>query len=427
MQHDARKKENNMESINSNKRIANIDYLRAILMVMVIIHHAFLAYTPSGYGALINDTNNVKAFEFITLYLDTFFMSLFFFISGLFTLKSIEKKGIKRFISDRFIRLMIPFTLGILIINVFGYYISFMTANNIPLTFKNFGEYIFGSLAIVPAGPLWFLWVLFVFDIIVLAIYKLKKNWIERLRNSDKKFYTHTVRFLLIFIAIAYGSYSLFESIGVSGFVEILPPFAVQISRIGLYFFFFLVGAMIGAFGIERSVVGKDSRLSTFWWLFLLISILCTFALKLVIGIIFGGGTQGWLISLLIPIVRLIFILSCVFASFGFIGLFNRIVSRKNKLCDTIANNALGIYVVHYTMVTIFQYLLLSVNISGVFKGIIVVVSSFLTSLGIVLLLKKVPFLRLSVGGVYKEKARIVLVSMNSILLMVIVIMNVIK
>ncbi len=244
---------------------------------------------------------------------------------------------------------------GILIINVFGYYISFMTSYNISLTFKNFGEYIFGSLAIVPAGPLWFLWVLFVFDIIIATIYKLKNNWIERLINSNKKFYTHTVRFLLIFIAIAYGAYSLFESIGIIGFVEILQPFAVQISRIGLYFFFFLVGAMIGVFGIERSVIGKDSKLSKFWWLLLLISILCTLVLKIVIGIIFGGGTQGWLISLLVFVVRLIFILSCVFASFGFIGLFNRTVKKNNKFGNIIANNSMGIYVVHYTMVTLFQ------------------------------------------------------------------------
>lgn len=141
---------------------------------MVIMHHSFLAYTSSGYGVLINDSNNSKIFQTVTIYFDTFFMSLFFFISGLFVLKKIEEKGIKKFISDRFFRLMLPFTLGILIINVPGYYLSWMAYFEVPLTLKNFGEYISESLAILPAGPLWFLWMLFMFNIIIAMIYKLK-------------------------------------------------------------------------------------------------------------------------------------------------------------------------------------------------------------------------------------------------------------
>ena len=69
---------------------------------------------------------------------------------------------------------MLPFTLGILIINVPGYYLSWMAYFEVPLTLKNFGEYISESLAILPAGPLWFLWMLFMFNIIIAMIYKLK-------------------------------------------------------------------------------------------------------------------------------------------------------------------------------------------------------------------------------------------------------------
>jgi len=56
-------KEKDVDSISSGKRIASINYIMAALMVMVVMHHALLA--PSGYCALINENNNVKAFDFI--------------------------------------------------------------------------------------------------------------------------------------------------------------------------------------------------------------------------------------------------------------------------------------------------------------------------------------------------------------------------
>lgn len=131
-------------------------------MILVIIHHTILAYTPSGYGALINDYSNFMPFQYVVLYFDSFFMFAFFFVSGLFSLKSIDKKGISKYLSDRFIRLILPFVFGIHFFNVIGYYLSTVYYGYIELSFKSFFEYFIGSFGLLPSGPLWFLWVLLV-------------------------------------------------------------------------------------------------------------------------------------------------------------------------------------------------------------------------------------------------------------------------
>lgn len=99
-----------MEAVKiKSSRYGAFDYFRAFLMILVIMHHTIIAYTPSGYGALINDQSNFMPYQYVVLYFDSFFMFAFFFVSGLFSLKSIAQKGIGKYLSDRFIRLILRF------------------------------------------------------------------------------------------------------------------------------------------------------------------------------------------------------------------------------------------------------------------------------------------------------------------------------
>src|SRR5215469_18121527 len=82
-------------------------YLRAFLVVLVVAHHAVLAYHPYApppptslvsqprwWGAFpIVDTHRWAGFGFFTGFNDTFFMALMFFLSGCFLPGSLERKG----------------------------------------------------------------------------------------------------------------------------------------------------------------------------------------------------------------------------------------------------------------------------------------------------------------------------------------------
>lgn len=133
------------------------------------------------------------------------------------------------------------------------------------------------------------------------------------------------------------------------------------------------------------------------------------------------------IITLLIILARTMFIFSCIFASFGFIGLFNETIKRKNRFGDIVANNVMGIYIVHYTIVTSFQYLFLLIDMPGLLKGIIVALCSFFTSLCIIMLFKKITVLKYIVGEQYKGKKRKTMIVITCVLLLFIILMNIVK
>ena len=82
-----------------------LGYLRTFLTLMVVAHHAVLAYHPYApprpkslgesmiWGAFpVVDTARWPGIEFFVGFNDTFFMSLMFLISGVFGWSSLERK-----------------------------------------------------------------------------------------------------------------------------------------------------------------------------------------------------------------------------------------------------------------------------------------------------------------------------------------------
>jgi len=100
-----------------------IGYLRAFIVVMVVAHHAALAYYPYAppvAASLVTVPRWWQAFPVVDphqwggapLFVgfnDTFFMSLMFILSGLFVWSSLRRKGGAAFLRDRLLRLGLPF------------------------------------------------------------------------------------------------------------------------------------------------------------------------------------------------------------------------------------------------------------------------------------------------------------------------------
>ena len=89
------------ESRSGGRTIA-IDYLRTFVIVLVLIHHSILAYVNFGHfdpvhylwsTAPIIDSHRWPWFDLIVLFNDIFFMSLMFFLSGLFVWPSLIRKA----------------------------------------------------------------------------------------------------------------------------------------------------------------------------------------------------------------------------------------------------------------------------------------------------------------------------------------------
>lgn len=404
-----------------SKRNNNIDYLRAFLMILVVLHHSILAYVFSGNGVLINDFQNFSGFEWIALYNDNFFMFLFFFISGLFSLNSLSSKGIKKFLNERFIRLMLPFAVGTLLINPLEHYLGYIYYIEQPFSFAGLVLFVKATFGNIGADQLWFLWVLFVFSVILAVIYQITRSKFEKIESGTIQSHISLSAFIISMLIIGSITFIPIAHIGNSGFVMLLKPFQIQISRVFLYFLFFISGSLIGYKDLKGSFL-FDLGFIKKWWIFIGISVAALVLHKNLLNYVYSViEINSMTAQISIFLLKFLPVIISTFASLGFLGLFNGHVNNKNKLFTLLARAAMGIYVIHYTVVTVYQYIFTTVDISGLAKGIAVWLLSLLTSLACVLISKKVPFLRVVFGEKYTGKYSILLCVTTIIMTLVLV------
>jgi len=148
-------------------RLLFIDNIRWSIIILVLSMHASDTYSPFG-NWYYTDRPPLTLGEriFFATYqnwLQAFFMALLFFVAAYFTPASYERKGAGRYIMDRFIRLVVPTLLYMLVIGpLTEYYIagSWTGGGGFAhqwLEHLTAGEWVSGS------GPMWFCLVLFVF------------------------------------------------------------------------------------------------------------------------------------------------------------------------------------------------------------------------------------------------------------------------
>ncbi len=372
-------------------RRVEFDYLRAFVVVLVVWHHAILAYAAFSY---MNPENPIKTFspvvdsrrwagfDLMAGFNDTFFMALMFLVSGLFVWRSLGRKGIGKYLGDRLIRLGIPFVLGVLILIPLAYYPAQLTVEAVYGGDTSFVDFWLGMAraGFDTAGPLWFVWLLLVFDCVAALIYRFTHHSDgDSQQRSISVFERPLALFatLLVFSTAAYLPMVLIfgplEWIGIG-------PFVAQTSRLLFYLVYFLAGTAVGAYGIERSLLERDGPLARRWWAWLPAGLI-SFAVMIVL--IADGPPQ------LIDVVA--FTVTCATLVFGLTAVFLRFATRSVGVLNSLAASAYGIYIFHYVFVTWVQYWLLGADLSAIVKAILVFIGTLIISWGLTAALRRIP------------------------------------
>jgi hypothetical protein len=93
----------------SRPRTYYVDWLRTFLTVLVVVHHCVVAYQSRyAWGAKPGDTTLFLFSELFVNGNQAYFMTLFFFLSGLYVPSSYRRKGAGKFLLDRTLRLVLP-------------------------------------------------------------------------------------------------------------------------------------------------------------------------------------------------------------------------------------------------------------------------------------------------------------------------------
>jgi peptidoglycan/LPS O-acetylase OafA/YrhL len=142
-----------------------IDRLRTVMTVFVILHHTAITYgAPGGWYWTELKPSGSPSSLLLTLFVATnqaYFMGFFFLLAGYFTPGSLERKGYRSFIDDRFLRLGLPLlAFGLVLGPLTDAMVTAAQGRGFWSTFvRLWDNKVFGN------GPLWFAQALLLFSL----------------------------------------------------------------------------------------------------------------------------------------------------------------------------------------------------------------------------------------------------------------------
>ena len=137
------------------------------MIALVIAEHVLIAMLIPGawFGIHIPSDGSahplfVGISSWSVYFFNTFFMYMLFLISGYFVPRSVHKKGVTRYLKERLLRIGIPFLFGLLLINSSSLLLGRLSPGSAT------ADIPWRDLPFNQLGVLWFLVVLFAFDLL---------------------------------------------------------------------------------------------------------------------------------------------------------------------------------------------------------------------------------------------------------------------
>jgi hypothetical protein len=367
-------------------RNPSIDRARTFLTLVVLIHHAVIPYTYFGH----TDPKSWIGFDMIVLATDSFFMAMFFFLSGLFAWPGIARKGPLNYLSDRLLRLGLPFAICAFTVIPIAYYaISLRQHPEV-----DFASFWWKTVTVGPwpSGPIWFLWVLLGFDAVACLLYRLSHNLLDPINRLS----LHGRRRPAVFFAVLFAVTAAFY---IPGRIYFGPgswfefgPFSVQHGRVMLYATYFFFGAGIGAQYLDRGLLAADGRMAKVTWDWMILALVPYCLLWVLIYIkreILGN-------PVLLPhwyegIYAFFFAAFSVAIMFLILAYFLRFKQSGWSILDPMQADAYGMFLVHYPIALWLQYWLFDYDLPAIVKVAIGLALTIALSWALTRALRQIP------------------------------------
>ena len=367
-------------------RNAALDRTRTFLTIIVLIHHAVIPYTYFGH----TDPKSWLGFDAVVLATDSFFMAMFFFLSGLFVWPGLAHKSTATFLRDRLLRLGLPFAIAAFTVIPIAYYAIELRQH--PTT--GFAEFWWKTITVGPwpSGPIWFVWVLLTFDLTASLLYRISPNLLAPINRLSMRGFDKPIvffLFLLVVTAIAYVPARLY--FGVNHWFE-FGPFSVQASRVLLYASYFFIGASVGAMNINRGILSADGQLAKSGWAWVIATIIPYCLLWTLITIkreILGNPSP-------LPVwyetaYSILFVIFSAAILFAILAYFLRFKRAGWSVLDPMQPDAYGIFLVHYAFALWLQYALFDFDWPAIVKASVGLAATLALSWGTTAALRKIP------------------------------------
>jgi fucose 4-O-acetylase-like acetyltransferase len=349
----------------TENRIYWLDNLRTFMIFLVVLLHAALIYEKNSIGTLwwiVIDPSNSDLPGILFLILNIFVIATIFFISGFFTPVSLKNKTAWVFLKSKFKRLMIPWIIAVLTL-IPIYKVIFLYSRNLPQ--ENWTTYFHWN-SMWSQNWLWFLPVLFLFDVLYLCLSRLRIN-MSQVTFKKAVWFTFLVCFLYSFCMDYFNLHGWTKTVLID----------FQNERLLIYFMVFLLGAHCSKLGIFESEWGSkklDIAIhSTGWipinlYIFLLIYSLVK--------------PDDYLVSEIVDtiLIRLNFVLSLAYLLYVMITTFRKYLNKQGKIMMELNKNSYGVYIIHVIVMGSIALTMLNTAIPPLFRFLLLTVSTFMVS-----------------------------------------------
>jgi surface polysaccharide O-acyltransferase-like enzyme len=374
-----------------SSRLFFMDYLRAFLIIQVIMLHLAFTYGSSKNLWYYHDTTDALTVGLVIG--QAFGMGLFFLISAYFTQGAYDRKRASPFLRDRLLRLGLPLLIYDLLINPFVVYI----AAGFPESYGQFYTSYMLSLRGIGQGPVWFIEALLFFVMFYAPWQVCFTSWSHahprmttptRSINSGRRHPNPTTGAMLLYI-VGLALITFVIRIWFP-FGWWFPPLNLMFAEFPQYISMFILGLIAYRRGWLTRIpdaVGKR-------WFWVALIDLLFFALLSVLNGIRGGGIDYFLGGLHWQALVYAFweAIMCVAMCTGLLVFFRKHVNRPGRVWNFLSANAYAPYIFHPVILVGLAYSLHTVALYPLLKfGIVVIIAVPLCFL-ISSVIRRIPF-----------------------------------
>ena len=348
-------------------RVHWLDNLRTITILLVVLYHVGGVYESAGLWGwfwIVDDPNTITWVGIVGIMFDIMVMSIMFFISGYLTPASLKKGTGWEFVKGKFKRLIVPWAIAVFTL-IPLYKVIFLYSRGLPQ--EHWSTY-FHITNPNSQNWLWFLPLLFTFDMLYLLLSKLK----VKVENIPLK-WAVTGTFV---IGLVYS----FVIGGILGFRSwtLTPLIDFENERLLLYFMTFLLGMLC----YRQNIFAEKPKSK------MLYNIVNGIAWLPVTGHIFARlwpfFTPNPAEFPITPLYRLLwhlsFYLSLLVLMYVMIVSFWLYLDKTGKTWSELSRNSYGVYIIHVIMIGIFGTLLLNTSLPALVKYLLLIISTYVGS-----------------------------------------------
>ena len=347
-----------------------LDNIRYFTIIIVVLFHVIYMYNGQSIPGVIGAFHENQIQDIFQYIVYPWIMILLFIISGISS--NIYLKQYNNFFYNRTIKLLVPSTLGILAFGWSqGYYNMKLSKADLKIP-EDINKFLyFLIMCISGTGVLWFNQVLWINSILLLLIRKFKNNKLYIVLKD-----VEINAFFIILLGLG-----LFFS------AQILNTPIIVVYRFGIYGYSFFIGYFI--FSNEKNIK------------YLEINYIYFFIISFIFGVLYINKYNGLNYALKEIFGSVLSIGYAWFSCLAIIGIGKKFFDSEYKFTLFMRKKSYGIYVFHYLFLSSSAYYLKKYsNFYPFIQYILVCLSSFIGSIFLFDIMKKIPYFRWLVLGI---------------------------